>query len=241
MTRKIRDASAAQRIVHELVRNTTMAPEHRASTRGSLLRKLKRLCWLDLVADPGWHASPIPLFALRATIERRTKKLLKDDKDDNIDRWKSHLQSSVSACFRWLKSAGSYAVAAVLRPDGTFTSRRQECFRLISQTWDPIVHCNAGFNEEAAETWARSFPLPTTEMPVNCLQDVDQDSLVEALAATSNTTSPGLDGWRANELKALPHAVLGGLAIILGIFEENKFGRTAFATPIPLSFRNRTK
>ena len=53
-----------------------------------------------------------------------------------------------------------------------------------------------------------------------CLEPLTVDELRRVLSRMKSSSSPGPDGWRVSELKALPDSLLERLATLLNVIEQ---------------------
>ncbi|KAJ9441380.1 Retrovirus-related Pol polyprotein from type-1 retrotransposable element R2 [Diplonema papillatum] len=120
-----------------------------------------------------------------------------------------------------LRGGRGQAADAVRTADGRLTANVEEMDEVLQEAWDPILRmCGEGRPEPEYEAFRRAFEgfIPRRQMD---LRDVTGSELRDVLnKRKKKTTACGVDGWRLDELKALPDELLDGFATLFNLVEE---------------------
>ncbi|KAJ9438362.1 Retrovirus-related Pol polyprotein from type-2 retrotransposable element R2DM [Diplonema papillatum] len=120
-----------------------------------------------------------------------------------------------------LRGGPGQAADAVRTADGRLTANVEEMDEVLQEAWDPILRMyGEGRPEPEYEVFRRAFEgfIPRRQMD---LRDVTGRELRDVLnKRKKRTTACGVDGWRLDELKALPDELLDGFATLFNLVEE---------------------
>ena len=121
---------------------------------------------------------------------------------------------------QWCKAADSAKVVMIQRQDGSYTANATEMHKLLLDAWLPIFrmydHGDPPKWEEFENKFGQFIP-PSVPCQVEVLKS---NSLRRILTKMHSGSSAGADGWRVEELKALPPLMLEKLALLLTLIEE---------------------
>jgi hypothetical protein len=152
-----------------------------------------------------------------------------DEQKARIKNWKQRMQNSKRSLHKWLKKGQEVSSRVILNSAGEATANKDDFFAAITDAWDGI------FNKFAN----RSPPLdpfleifgPTMRSAPCQLEPLTAERLRASLREVKQSSS-GLDGWNANELKALSAwfpECFAGLAAILNHIEMHGIWPSALA------------
>eukprot|EP00973_Karenia_brevis_P079296 11003709-Karenia_brevis.AAC.1 len=120
--------------------------------------------------------------------------------------------------FKWCRDAQCGGVPPVLqKPDGSYTGNSSEMDKLLLDAWLPIFCKWNQMKEPDWNAFEERFTQHIVEHPLN-VSRINGMELQQVLQRMSG--SPGLDGWRVSELKALPIFFLNLLADFLDTVER---------------------
>eukprot|EP00973_Karenia_brevis_P076254 10589747-Karenia_brevis.AAC.1 len=129
------------------------------------------------------------------------------------ESWSSKRKAVFAACTRQIKSGGVNFVAS----DGRLTANLEEMDKMVRDAWLPIFQKFANREEPSWQQFRDKYdrhikacPMEVTEITGEELQRI----------VTHMSGSPGMDGWRISELKALPLSILNGLADMFNLIER---------------------
>eukprot|EP00666_Eupelagonemidae_sp_cell4sb_P018005 gene18005-biopygen14326 len=124
--------------------------------------------------------------------------------------------SDPRAVFRWCSRRSQSRVSTILRPDGTTTGNVAEMDRIIREAWSPILDRYATAPEPDWAPFEARFGRYIGSHPL-VLAPLTAADFRRTLARMSAQQAPGMDGWRVDEIKALPDVLLDRLA---GLFDR---------------------
>ena len=109
------------------------------------------------------------------------------------------------AVYDWCKGEKWVRTVALMEADGSFTANSTRMDELLRESWLPIFQRHASSPPPDWEEFkAKYLPFIEGRGAKMTLAKLDGKALKRALGAMSSRTSPGIDGWRVAELKALP-------------------------------------
>ena len=122
--------------------------------------------------------------------------------------------------YQWLRMGQEGGKpSCIRRPDGAMTANEMEIDQLTREAWEHI-YCRWPAGQEPDWTAHRNrFPPPECSKEVPYLP-LTKDDLLRAVRRLANRAAGGSDGWRVQELEAMPPCFLTPLAHIYTCIEH---------------------
>ncbi|KAJ9463405.1 Retrovirus-related Pol polyprotein from type-1 retrotransposable element R2, partial [Diplonema papillatum] len=194
-----------------------------------------RLCWLRCLAvirgggvgepppsdPPSAEVARVYLHDVRLRSARYNAAAARVRKRQQHERQLTMFGTDRRALVTMLRGGPGQAADAVRTADGRLTANVEEMDEVLQEAWDPILRMyGEGRPEPEYEVFRRAFEgfIPRRQMD---LRDVTGRELRDVLnKRKKKTTACGVDGWRLDELKALPDELLDGFATLFNLVEE---------------------
>ncbi|KAJ9457850.1 Retrovirus-related Pol polyprotein from type-1 retrotransposable element R2 [Diplonema papillatum] len=194
-----------------------------------------RLCWLRCLAvirgggvgepppsdPPSAEVARVYLHDVRLRSARFNAAAARVRKRQQQERQLTMFGTDRRALVSMLRGGPGQAADAVRTADGRLTANVEEMDEVLQEAWDPILRMyGEGRPEPEYEAFRRAFEgfIPRRQMD---LRDVTGRELRDVLnKRKKKTTACGVDGWRLDELKALPDELLDGFATLFNLVEE---------------------
>ncbi|KAJ9464195.1 hypothetical protein DIPPA_16577 [Diplonema papillatum] len=194
-----------------------------------------RLCWLRCLAvirgggvgepppsdPPSAEVARVYLHDVRLRSARFNAAAARVRKRQQQERQLTMFGTDRRALVSMLRGGPGQAADAVRTADGRLTANVEEMDEVLQEAWDPILRMyGEGRPEPEYEAFRRAFEgfIPRRQMD---LRDVTGSELRDVLnKRKKKTTACGVDGWRLDELKALPDELLDGFATLFNLVEE---------------------
>ncbi|KAJ9463785.1 Retrovirus-related Pol polyprotein from type-2 retrotransposable element R2DM [Diplonema papillatum] len=194
-----------------------------------------RLCWLRCLAvirgggdgepppsdPPSAEVARVYLHDVRLRSARFNAAAARVRKRQQQERQLTMFGTDRRAFVSMLRGGPGQAADAVRTADGRLTANVEEMDEVLQEAWDPILRMyGEGRPEPEYEAFRRAFEgfIPRRQMD---LRDVTGSELRDVLnKRKKKTTACGVDGWRLDELKALPDELLDGFATLFNLVEE---------------------
>eukprot|EP00973_Karenia_brevis_P086921 12054143-Karenia_brevis.AAC.1 len=105
------------------------------------------------------------------------------------------------------------------KSDGQFTANVEEMDKLMRDAWLPVFQKFSKQPEPAWEAFTLAFGKYIKQYPMST-EEIKGEELAEIIGKMRHCQAPGMDGWRAGELKALPPLLIDLLAELLNVAEK---------------------
>ena len=128
--------------------------------------------------------------------------------------------STKTGVFKWCKGEEQQRVALVQKPDGHLTGNASEVDELLRKARLPVFQMYTDKPEPSWDAFEKRFGKHIPTCQNLCLEPLTVGELRRVLSRMKSSSSPGPDGWRVSELKALPDSLLERLASLLNVIEQ---------------------
>ena len=200
------------------LRNTAAVAQQRLwdKCRRNWLHLLSTACCMDV-----WNAIGTPctgdiqhlLACLRGALQNEATCARNQRERAWKDNFAADWAEGGSTSFAWCKGEANDKAEMIARLDGTLTCDSKEMDSLIRSAWLPIF---CMYDTSPPPSWhdfeARFGQHFVGKHPMQ-LEPLDGKSLQHTLRRMKSKSAAGCDGWRVNEMKKLPIALLDRLSV----------------------------
>ena len=162
------------------------------------------------------------LECLLADIRVRCREEAQQHRKYRIQAWRSWMEEEWSSqrkrVFNVCSGDKVPPARRFLCPDGSFTAKFEDIDELMRNAWMQVFRKFASVPEPSWDEFRSQFEacIPHCPFDIHCITG---EELQQVLAKMSG--SPGLDGWRPAELKALPLTLMNALADLFNLIEKS--------------------
>ncbi|KAJ9441747.1 RNA-directed DNA polymerase from mobile element jockey [Diplonema papillatum] len=232
---ELRHGNAIRRLEHYVYQRARLEASGLEASGPFQVPQELRLCWLRCLAvirgggvgepppsdPPSAEVARVYLHDVRLRSARFNAAAARVRKRQQQERQLTMFGTDRRALVSMLRGGPGQAADAVRTADGRLTANVEEMDEVLQEAWDPILRMyGEGRPEPEYEAFRRAFEgfIPRRQMD---LRDVTGSELRDVLnKRKKKTTACGVDGWRLDELKALPDELLDGFATLFNLVEE---------------------
>ena len=177
------------------------------------------------ISWPPFHEiTLVHIQGVKKWVVEQTEIHTKEIKYSRIKAWKAKLQQSAqSGCrhvFHHLKNRLYDEPPNLVQDDsGNIIYQPNEALRCLNDKWDSVFGINAG-HDDALQVLQVVWPYIHEDVHHVDLPPIDENALFQVIQKRKKNAAPGLDGWRTQELQALPAYALRPVAKFFNWVEE---------------------
>ena len=226
---KLSKLGKLQRRLVDLLRQRTNMTCTATCAQQHLWNKCRRIGNNILHADTlhhgAWRSTDIPdlsmLEELVQCVRGDVQAWQKNARMQREKAWRGKLIEDWSeggtTTYNWCKGDIQHKANMIAREDGSLTADPSEMDKLLQKAWLPIFQMYQSKDPPKWEDFHAHFGQHFAGRHVMQLDALDGEKLSRVLSRMRSKAACGLDPWKVDELKRLPHVMLQKLAVIFNL------------------------